>query len=125
MGSASKKRDSHRQERRLVPRWNIYCKALIKWEGQNNYLPCHIIDINLKGFCVSSASKLSAGPVNFTISFYERYIINAQAVSVWHERRGAEYRYRMKFTRIRDPDREKIYQMVHQDFFEQFKHQFK
>lgn len=125
MGSANKNKGSHRQERRLLPRWNISSKALIKWEGQNDYLPCRIIDINLKGFYVSLAANLPGRPVNFTISFYERYIINAQAVPVWHEQKKSEHRYKMKITRIRDTDKEKIYQMVRQDFFEQFGNQFK
>ncbi|MDD5155055.1 MAG: PilZ domain-containing protein [Candidatus Omnitrophica bacterium] len=116
---------SGKKERRQVPRWHIDSQALIKWEGQDSYVPCCIKDINLKGFCVILARKLPATPVDFTISFHERYIIKAQAVPVHHEQKNTEHCYKMKFTVIRGYDKDKIYQMVRRDFYEHFKNQFK
>jgi len=116
---------SLKRERRAVPRWKIDCQALIKWEGRDSYVPCCIKDINLKGFCVILAERLPAEPVDFTISFHERYVIKAQAAPVYHEQKNAGHCYKMKFTIIRSYDRDKIYQMIRRDFPEHFESQIK
>jgi len=107
------------RERRLLPRWQINCAARIRWDGLEDYLGCEIKNLNLKGFAVSLSQKLPEGCTKIILHFGREFIFNVEIAVLWRKETQGKDTYGVKFTKIRDADKEKIYQMVRQDFPDQ------
>lgn len=106
-------------QRRFV-RWLINKEAKIKLEGAEAFAPCVINDISFMGTRISSAMKLPKDTfIKFRLALSEDIILDAEAWSVWQKTIDGRYIYGFYFTKLRDVDKEKIYQFIRKDYPEQ------
>lgn len=113
------KQDPLAKERRLLPRWEISCSAQVKWEGQSEFIECEIRDLNFRGCRIVLAKPLGETCSKLTIRFSEDYIFDAEICILWQTVVGEKRIYGARFTRLRDQDKEKIYQFVFAHFPDQ------
>lgn len=107
-------------ERRLVPRWNICAPAKMKWLGRDDYEECEIRDLNMKGLCVVLKEKIPEGSSGAQLYFNEQFFFDIEFVVAWYKESGGRHNYGLKFTRLRDADKERIFHMMKQNFPSQF-----
>jgi hypothetical protein len=103
-------------ERRILPRWQISAPAKLRWEGQNEFLDCQVINLNMRGFSVAIGQKIPRDCRQLTIYFSEKYIFTVEIAISWQDESEGKNTYGAKFTRIRDLDKEKMYQMMRDNF---------
>lgn len=103
-------------EKRVLPRWKISAPAKIKWEGFKDYMGCEIRDLNLKGFCLVLNEKIPEPNAAAELYFNEKYFFDIEISIIWHKEVEAKQIYGVKFVRVRDVDKEKIYQMMKDNF---------
>lgn len=90
--------------------------AKIKLEGFNSYLDCEVRDLNLKGFSLVIAKKILKKRTGAKLCFNKKFSFNIETLVLWSKAADNKYVYGMKFTRILDADRERILQMMNEDF---------
>lgn len=103
-------------EQRMLPRWKISTPAKIKWQDTKDYLPCEVRDLNMRGVSLMLAEKISANEVSFELYFNDKYFFHIEASVAWYQGVGGKHIYGLRFIRLRDTDREKIYQMMRDNF---------
>jgi hypothetical protein len=103
-------------EKRLLPRWKIGAPAKIKWPGAKDYLACEVRDLNMKGFCLVLTEKLTEYDTPAELYFNEKYFFNIEICVSWHKEAEGKQIYGVRFLKIRDTDKEKIYQMMKENF---------
>jgi hypothetical protein len=104
------------KEKRQVPRWKISTPAKIKLIGCNDYLACEIKDLNLKGFCLLTSEKIPEECAGFELYFNDNYLFGIGITISWYKEMGKNHIYGMKFTKLRDQDKERIFQMMQERF---------
>jgi hypothetical protein len=107
---------SSRKERRMLPRWAIYAKAKIRLKDEDAYVDCEVRNLSMRGFCLATSLKLPECCPALTLYFNEKYFFTAETNVIWRKDHDGRHSYGMRFVKIRDTDKEKIYQMMHQDF---------
>jgi PilZ domain len=103
-------------EKRLAPRWKVSVPAKIKLEGFDGNLDCEIRDLNLKGFSLAITKKILKKRVGAKLCFNEKFSFKIEVMVLWGKAVNNKYVYGMKFTRILDSDRERILQMMNENF---------
>jgi hypothetical protein len=103
-------------EKRLLPRWKIASPAKIKWLGSNDYLACEVKDLNMKGFCLAMLEKIPEANASAELYFNEKYSFDIEISITWHKEVDGKQVYGVKFLKVRDADKEKIYQMMKENF---------
>jgi len=103
-------------EKRLLPRWKIASPAKIKWQDSLDYVACEVRDLNMRGFSLSITEKIPETNTRVELYFNEKYFFDIEISAAWHKEVEAKQIYGIKFLRIRDSDREKIYQMMKENF---------
>ena len=103
-------------EKRLLPRWQISAPAKIKWYGQSDYLPCQVRDLNMRGFCLILDTKITEYNGRIELYFNEKYFFDIEVSVTWHKEIDNKQIYGFKFLKIRDADKEKLYQMMKENF---------
>jgi hypothetical protein len=103
-------------EKRLLPRWKITAPAKIKWQGSGDYVACEVRDLNMRGFCLVVAEKIFKYNARAELYFNEKYFFDVEVSVTWHKEAEAKQIYGIKFLKVRDSDREKIYQMMKENF---------
>ncbi|MDD5561146.1 MAG: PilZ domain-containing protein [Candidatus Omnitrophica bacterium] len=106
-------------ERRMLPRWKIVSSAKVKLQNSEDYIACEVRDLNLRGFCLGVAEEISGNEVRMELYFNEKYFFDIEASVTWHKEADGKHIYGLKFLRVRDSDREKIYQMM-KDIFSDY-----
>jgi hypothetical protein len=104
------------RERRLLPRWGICAPAKIKWKDSNAYVACEVRDLNMKGFSLAMAEKIPDGCSGVQLYFNEKFFFDIEVAVVWHKEENNKHLYGMKFTRLRDSDKEKLFVMMKENF---------
>ncbi|HNW38971.1 MAG TPA: PilZ domain-containing protein [Candidatus Omnitrophota bacterium] len=103
-------------EKRLLPRWKITAQAKIKWPGALDYVACEVRDLNMRGFCLVVKDKIPKYDTQVELYFNDKYFFNVEISVTWHKEADGKQIYGIKFLRVRDSDREKIYQMMKENF---------
>jgi len=103
-------------ERRILPRWKIEASAKIKWDDTQDYLHCEAVDLNMKGVCLATPNAIPEGKNFLEICFNEKYFFGLGVSVVWHKEIAGKQIYGLKFLKVRDYDKEKIYQMMTENF---------
>ena len=103
-------------EKRLLPRWKIQTLAKIKWQDAKDYLACEVIDLNMRGFCLSMTEKIPEIDGLVELYFNDKYFFNIEISFVWHKEINGKQVYGIKFLKVRDSDKEKIYLMMKENF---------
>jgi len=109
------------KERRVLPRWKISVPAKIKWEGRNDYLACGVNDLSMRGCSLVMAEKIPEGCVRVELNFQEKFLFDIEIAIIWHKEADSKQVYGIKFTRIRDLDKEKIFRMMQENFPSHFR----
>lgn len=100
-------------ERRSFARWQVNRPAKIKLDGAESYAHCNVKDINLKGAQIHLRLKLPKDTfLKFELVLVEGFVLNLEAWVVWQKRINENYLFSLYFTKIKDTDKEKIYQFV-------------
>jgi len=103
-------------EKRLLPRWKIASPAKVKWQGCKDYIACEVRDLNMKGLSLAIADKIPDPNLHMELYFNEKYFFDIEASVIWSKEEGAKKIYGLKFSKVRDSDKEKIYQMIKENF---------
>lgn len=104
-------------ERRNLGRWQINQQAKVKLEGAEAFAECCINDVNFKGLKLSLSQRLTPDKfLKVQMMLSEDFILEIEAWVVWHRRVMETNVYGLYFSRIKDSDKEKIYQFVRQNF---------
>jgi c-di-GMP-binding flagellar brake protein YcgR len=103
-------------EKRLLPRWKIASPAKIRWQGLKDYVACEVKDLNMKGFSLAMIEKIPEANARVELYFNEKYFFDIEISVVWHKEAEAKQIYGVRFLKVRDSDREKIYQMMKENF---------
>ena len=107
-------------EKRFLPRWKIAAPAKIKWQGSKDYAACEVRNLNMRGFCLAMAEKIPAANARVELYFNEKYFFDIEVSVIWHKEAEAKQIYGLRFIKVRDLDREKIYQMMKENFASYF-----
>jgi len=99
--------------KRQVARWQINWLAKIKLCSEEKILSCKILDISFKGIKLVLTDKLPRDnllKVNIFLS--EEFVLDLELWRVWHKTIDGHYLYGFYFVRIKEADKEKIYQFM-------------
>ena len=103
-------------ERRMVPRWELNCQAQVRWEGREQFVPCEIKDLNYRGFKIRLNQEIPEGASALIFRFSENFSINCTVKFAWSSQAEGKFIYGASFTRLKDADKERLYQFVLQNF---------
>jgi len=103
-------------EKRFLPRWKISTPAKIKLAGASDYIDCQIKDLNMRGFCLATTEKISECDGAMEIRFNDKYFFFVEVSFTWHKEIEGKQAYGLRFLKVRDSDREKIYSMMKENF---------
>ena len=70
----------------------------------------------MKGCCLTLEQAIPDGCVEVELYFNEKYFFGVGIAIVWHKEIGNKHAYGVKFTRVRDADKEKMYEMMRDNF---------
>ena len=99
------------QERRQVPRWDVWQTARIK-TGQSSCAGL-IHDMNCKGMKVSLPLKLPEGPlIGLRIELSESVQLETRVNVRWQSHDRGAHVYGLSFAVLRDEDKDRIYQYL-------------
>lgn len=105
------------RDRRCFKRWQINWQTKILLEGEQNFTNCTINDISLKGLKISLRERLEKDRfLRVTVVLSDEYILDVEIWVVWHKSFDGLNVYGFYFSKIKDFDKEKIYQFVRQSF---------
>ncbi|MFA5287650.1 MAG: PilZ domain-containing protein [Candidatus Omnitrophota bacterium] len=104
------------KEKRQLPRWKISAPAKIKLTGNNDYLACEVKDLNFKGFRLIIPEKIPEECAGCELYFNDNYSFGIGITISWYKEIDGNHTYGMKFTKLRDQDKERIFQMMQERF---------
>ena len=109
------------QERRGCVRWQLNRQGQIRLEGAMVYTNCSIQDINFKGLKIALGQHLTLDKfIKMTIMISKEFSFEAEVWVVWHKKVMDTNVYGCYFTRIKDHDKEGIYQFVRKNSPDEF-----
>ena len=111
--------DEHRQ----LPRWEIKKEAKVWMPQMQGASQCVIEDMHLKGMRVSFDKPLfQPQPLRMSFSLGEDLCpIKIEAQVPWEKRDNGRYVYGLSFSNITDKDKDRIYQYISTNCYDQFK----
>ena len=105
------------QIRRRCTRWKVDNEAKIKLEGAESFVECTVTDVSFNGVQVSLAQKLPKDTfLKLTLALSDETVFELEAWVVWHRQIQGYNLYGLYFTKIKDADKEKIYQFMRRRF---------
>jgi hypothetical protein len=104
------------QERRMLPRWKVSTPAKVKYRGSDAYIACEVKDLNMKGCALALEEKIPEGTVGLGLYFNDRYFFDIEIEVAWHKEADNKQFYGVRFTRVRDSDKEKMFLMMRENF---------
>lgn len=111
-------------ERRRFIRWQTFRQAKVKLPDQEDYVDCRVNDINFKGLQIFLAQKLPLDSyVKLSLILTESFTLNVEAWVTWHRSVDGHNIYGLYFTKIIDSDKERIYNLIRNEFPEQIRRQ--
>ncbi|MDD5116595.1 MAG: PilZ domain-containing protein [Candidatus Omnitrophica bacterium] len=108
--------DFRGSNKRLAPRWTVAVPAKIKFAGNSGYSPCEVRDLNLKGFSLFVSKKILKKRLPVRLYFSEKYSFKVEITILWSKPGNGKYLYGVKFSKIIDSDRERLLNMMNEDF---------
>lgn len=105
------------ENRRSVVRWQINKQAELKVGDRDNFVSCQVKDINLKGIKITTDEVLRKDKFfKLTLALSSDFTLDVEVWVVWHRVIEETNIYGLYFNKIRDSDRENIYQFMHRNF---------
>ncbi len=101
-------------DRRKLTRWSTNREAKIKLEGAEAFIEAHLLDINFRGIQISLRPKLPKDTtLKFKLVLAGGFDLDVEGWIVWHRTVSGHNVYGIYFTKLKDPDKEKIYKFVY------------
>ena len=101
------------EERRRGFRWQIDRQAMVNLAGELSYTLCSVKDINYNGLQISLEQELPKdSSLKLGINFPDEFALEIEAGVAWHKNNL----YGLYFTKIKDKDKEKIYNFVYKNY---------
>ena len=110
-------------DRRQLPRWEINKEAKV-WLPQTQDFSCCIIeDMHLKGMRVSFNKPLpQSWPLKMSFAIGDNFeLIRVEVMIPWAKEEQDRYVYGLSFSKLADCDKDKIYQYINTNCYDQFK----
>ena len=110
-------------ERRQLPRWEIKKEAKVWIQQTQDFRHCTIEDLHLKGMCISIDKQLPwQDPVKISFTMGDSMeFIKVEALVPWAKEDRGWYTYGLSFTRIEDADKDKIFEYLNNNCYDQIK----
>jgi c-di-GMP-binding flagellar brake protein YcgR len=103
-------------KRRFV-RWQVNKEAKVLLEGALNPAICTVKEISFQGVQLCLKLKLPKDTfLKLRLILSEQFILDVECWVVWHKGIEGINIYGLYFTKIKDADKEKIYQFIRRDF---------
>lgn len=100
-------------DRRQIPRWQIRQKMKIRLKGALTFVDCYVHDINLKGMQVAFPMELPDETcVRMNMALTKDVNVETEAHIPWHRQDGKRHIYGLSFSKIKDGDKDQIYEYV-------------
>jgi len=104
-------------DRRRLNRWQLGKQAKIRLEGQEDFADCYVSDLNLKGLRLICAQKLERDKyAQFTLELDKEFSFEVEVWVAWHKAMEGRQIYGLYFSKIKDSDKERIYQFIQRYF---------
>jgi hypothetical protein len=103
-------------EKRFLPRWKIGAPAKVRWQGSKDFVACEVRDLNMRGLCLVLVEKVTQYNTRIELYFNEKYFFDIEISVTWHKEVDGKHIYGVRFLKVRDSDREKLYQMMKENF---------
>ena len=100
-------------EQRGVPRWRIKEAMKVLFEEKFQFDDCMVEDMNLKGMRVSLPARLpqhSFARLGLELSRDTSVVVDVYIL--WVKEEGGRYTHGFEFNRMKDEDKDKIYQYI-------------
>ena len=102
------------QNRRITGRWKVWMQAKVQLEGRDEYCDCVIADINFKGMQISLQEKLPADThIKLKLALAPDLVLAVEVWVAWSKTQESRHTYGLVFSKIKDSDKEKIYNFVY------------
>lgn len=109
-------------DRRRLNRWQLGRQAKIRLEGQDDFTDCYLSDLNFKGLRLACAHKLERDKyAKFTLELNEEFSFEVEVWVAWHKAFENRHLYGLYFSKIKDSDKERIYQFIQRYFPQRIK----
>ena len=110
-------------ERRQLPRWEVKKEAKVWMPHTQGFSHCVIEDMHLKGMCVSFSKPLPLErTVRMSFAIGDNFdFVKIEAQIPWSKQGQDHHVYGLSFSVISDNDRDKIYQYINTNCYDQFK----
>ncbi len=110
-------------ERRQLPRWEIKREAKVWIPLLQGFSHCMIEDMHLKGMCVSFAKQLPPEKnVRLSFTLGDNYdFIKVEAHVPWMKEEEGRFKYGLAFDKVEENDKDRIYQYISTNCYDQFK----
>ncbi|MBF0489942.1 MAG: PilZ domain-containing protein [Candidatus Omnitrophica bacterium] len=110
-------------ERRRLPRWGVRRPAMVRLNEEWYFNNCYVDDMNLKGMRIILSQALSQEQAaKMAISFGEMSF-EVEVLVPWVKESQGRYIHGVTFSRIKDADKDRIYQYIFNNCFDQLKDQ--
>lgn len=104
-------------DRRRFVRWQVARDAKIRLEGQDTDIDCRLDDISFKGMKLCLTKELKRDKyLKVCLTLSDESSVDIELWVVWHRTLDGHNIYGLYFSRIRDADKEKIFQYVRKHF---------
>lgn len=104
-------------EHRIAARWQLDLQAKMRLEGAQVSSQCTVKDISFKGMQVSLGFRLLKDTfLKLSVALSDVVVLDVEAWVVWQKTIDGFNLYGLYFSKIKDADKEKIYQFVRQNF---------
>jgi len=110
-------------DRRGLPRWEIMKESKFWLSQTQDFNLCTIKDIHLKGMCISSNKQLpQQDSLKLSFAIGESFdFIKIEAGVQWKSQDQGRYVYGLSFNRIDEENKDKVYQYVMENCYDQLK----
>ncbi|MBM3250132.1 MAG: PilZ domain-containing protein [Candidatus Omnitrophica bacterium] len=104
-------------ERRNAFRWQLGRQTKLRLKGAESFIPCKLQDLNFKGMQIALSTKLPADKFfNLALALTDDFTLHVECWVAWEKAVDGHNIYGLYFTRIADPDKERLYKFMRQDF---------
>lgn len=112
------------KDRRQLPRWSVHKQAKILWSAKHEISPCVIEDLSLKGMCLSMPQPFPAEKSLKPILMLSDVIdLEIETQVTWRKQTTEGYFQGMSFSKIKDSDKDRIFQYINSNCSKQLKDQ--
>ena len=110
--------------RRRFARWRIDRTVKVRLEDAPTYMKCIVQDISFKGLRTYLGLKLHLDTfLRMDLLLDDETVLELEVWVVWHKSVGGRNLYGFYFSRIKDPDKERIYSFVRKFYPQQLSQQ--